>query len=65
MAEKQKLLHRLASTEGTAVVGDNFFHCYNTYRTLPLPGTAMGLCCSGSKILKIQPNGLKIKYVYI
>ena len=25
----------------------------------------MGLCCSGSKILKIQPNGLKIKYVYI
>ena len=46
------------------MVGDKVFHCYYTYRTLPLPGTAMGLCCSGSKILKIQLNGLKIKYVY-
>jgi hypothetical protein len=65
MAGKQKLLHRLASTEGTAVVGEKIFHCFYTYRTLSLPGTAIGLCCSGSKIFKTQLNGLKIKYVYI
>jgi hypothetical protein len=41
------------STEGTAAVGDNFFSFFYTYRTLSLPGTAIGLCCSGSKILKI------------
>jgi hypothetical protein len=44
------------STEGTAAVGDKFFHCFYTYRTLSLPGTAIGLCCSGSKILVFVPE---------
>jgi hypothetical protein len=53
------------STEGTAAVGDDFFHCFYTYRTLSLPGTAIGLCCSGSKILVFCPRtAVKIIYLF-
>ncbi len=53
------------STEGTAAVGDKFFHSFYTYRTLSLPGTAIRLCCSGSKILVFCPRtAVKIIYLF-